>query len=113
MELPQSPDPRHDRIAQAEERLRAAMMRMCQAQELVIVAKQRLTLARLALEDAKARNTGDPPTGVPCRRGTLNASVSGECFAGQAQTPDGLPPSVCPDRQCGTPHRCLFRAAAW
>jgi hypothetical protein len=31
---------------------------------------------------------------VPCRRGTLNASVSGECFAGQAQTPDGLPPTI-------------------
>jgi hypothetical protein len=99
MELPQSPDPRHDRIAQAEERLRAAMMRMSQAQELVTVAKQRLALARLALEDAKVRNTGDPPTGVPSRRGALDASVSAECFAGQAQTPDGLPPAIDPDRQ--------------
>jgi hypothetical protein len=99
MELPPIPDPRHDRIAQAEERLRAAMMRMSQAQELVTLARQRLTMARLALEDTKGRNTGDPPTDVPCRRGTLNAAVSGECFAGQTQTPGGLPPGIDSDRQ--------------
>ena len=99
MERPPRHDSVTDRVAQAEECLRAAAMRLSQAQELVIVAKQRLALARLALEKPETRANVDLPTGEECLPGTLNASVSAECFAGQAQTPDGLPPSIGPDRQ--------------
>ena len=60
MERPQTPEHRQDRIAQAEERLRAAAMRMSQAHELVTLAKQRLALARLALQDAQAQDSHDP-----------------------------------------------------
>ena len=60
MERLQPPEHRQDRIAQAEERLRAAAMRMSQAQELVTLAKQRLALARIALQDAQAQDSHDP-----------------------------------------------------
>jgi hypothetical protein len=63
MERPLRPDPRSDRTAQAEERLRAAMVRVSQAQEVVTLAKanQHLALARLALKNATSRDTHDPP----------------------------------------------------
>jgi hypothetical protein len=60
MEHPRSRVPCDDRIAQAEERLRAAVMQMSQAQELVILAKERLARARLALEHATARDPSNP-----------------------------------------------------
>jgi hypothetical protein len=61
MERPPRADPQHDRIAQAEERLRAAVMRMSQAQELVKLAKQRLALGRHALAQSTVRDAREPP----------------------------------------------------
>jgi hypothetical protein len=77
MENPPRPDPLHDRIAQAEKRLHAAATRMSQAQELVMVAKQRLALARLALEDETARGANDPPGGNAAERNRSEKDDSG------------------------------------
>jgi hypothetical protein len=68
MDAPPDPDPRRDRIVQAEERLRAAVMRMSQAQELLVQAKHRLALARLAVEHAQAQDTHDPPANDAAER---------------------------------------------
>jgi hypothetical protein len=67
METPSSPDPHGDRLAHATERLQAAMARASQAQEVLTAARERLALARLALQQAKAhdaheRAADDDPT---------------------------------------------------
>jgi hypothetical protein len=61
-----APSPDHqfaDRIAQAEERGHASMVRVCEAQELVIIVKDRLARARLGLKYAQTWEPHDPPTG--------------------------------------------------
>jgi hypothetical protein len=68
MEHPQTPDRYQDRITRAEERLRVAVMRMSQAQELVTIAKQRVAVARLALEQGEARPTCPPRIAMRSRR---------------------------------------------
>ena len=55
-ERPPRPGPLHDRIARATNRLNAATARMSEAHEILVEAKARLSLARLALEDASARH---------------------------------------------------------
>jgi hypothetical protein len=58
----EDPDPHHDRIARAAERLHAASERASQAQELLTIAKERLAQARHALRDARASNAPQPTT---------------------------------------------------
>jgi hypothetical protein len=61
MEPPPSPDQSADRIARATARVNFAMARVSDAQELVTIAKERLALARLARQDARTRETHEPP----------------------------------------------------
>jgi hypothetical protein len=61
MERPPRPEPLHDRLARATNRLNAATARMSEAQELLTEAKARLARARLALEDATRRDIHGPP----------------------------------------------------
>jgi len=98
MEPAPSPEPSHDRIGQAAERVNAAMARLSRAQELLTIAKERLARARLALAEPKIPRAHDAPAHGACRRGTINASPSSECFADEAQPPQGLPPLPDPDR---------------
>jgi hypothetical protein len=77
MDCLSNPDPRSERIAQAEERLRAAALRMSQAQELVIVAKQRLALARLALQESRAYDAHDPAGDAAAERNARAEDDSG------------------------------------
>ena len=58
---PPRPEPLHDRIARATNRLNGATARMSEVQEILVEAKARLSLARLALEDATARDIHNPP----------------------------------------------------
>jgi hypothetical protein len=67
MECPQTPEHCQDHITQTEERLRVAVMRMSQAQELLTIAQQRLTLARLALADGSALRGIDLPSRTPMK----------------------------------------------
>jgi hypothetical protein len=60
MKPPPRPEPRDDRIAQAEERLRVAALRISQTQERLTEARERLARTRLALGEATARDTRDP-----------------------------------------------------
>ena len=55
MEDPQVPDPREERIAHVEERLRAAVARMNQPQEQFALARERLAQARRTLRASQAR----------------------------------------------------------
>lgn len=61
MERPPRPDPLHDRIARAMNRLHAATARMSDAQELLTQAQERLARARLALAKTTARDIHNPP----------------------------------------------------
>jgi hypothetical protein len=62
MERPPSPDQSDDRIARATARVNSAMARVSDAQELVTIAKERLARVCLALQDARTRETHEPPT---------------------------------------------------
>jgi hypothetical protein len=66
MERPPRPEPLHDRLARATNRLNAATARMSEAQELLTEAKARLARARLArarlaLAKTTARDIHGPP----------------------------------------------------
>jgi hypothetical protein len=55
MEDLETPDPREERIAHVEERLRAAVARLSQAQEQFVLARERLAQARRTLRASKTR----------------------------------------------------------
>jgi DNA-binding transcriptional regulator YiaG len=57
---PLSPDPLHERVARATARVSATMAHVSRAQEVLIEAKERLALARLALEDDAAHSAHRP-----------------------------------------------------
>jgi hypothetical protein len=61
MERPPRPEPLHERLARATNRLNAATARMSEAQELLTEAKARLARARLTLAKTTARAIPDPP----------------------------------------------------
>jgi hypothetical protein len=68
MEHPPSVDQPEDRIARAAARVNAALARVAQAQEVLTEAKERLALARLALEHATGRGAHDPRRGDAAKK---------------------------------------------
>jgi hypothetical protein len=61
MERPQSPDPRHIRLARAAARVNDAMAQVSQAEKVLTEAKQRLAPARLALQKLRHPSTDHNP----------------------------------------------------